>query len=248
MRLGERSGRWVLAATVLGSGIAFLDATVVNVALPAIGQDLDADLAGLQWTITGYALTLAALILLGGALGDRFGRRRVFGWGVVWFGVASLACALAPTIEMLVAARLLQGVGGALLTPGSLAIIQASFVPADRAKAIGAWSGLAGITTVLGPFLGGYLIDTFSWRWIFLINVPLCVAVMVIAWRYVPESRDPDAVDRPDGAGARARRGRPGRRDVRPDRGRRRSRHRDRDRQRSSRCAGARRVCRCRAA
>ena len=202
VRLGEAAGRWVLVATVLGSGITFLDATVVNVALPAIGGDLDADLAGLQWTITGYALTLAALILLGGALGDRFGRRRVFLVGVVWFGLASLACALAPTIETLVAARLLQGVGGALLTPGSLAIIQASFVPADRAKAIGAWSGLAGVTTVLGPFLGGYLIDTLSWRWIFLINVPLCAAVVIITLRTMPESRDPSAVNRPDSAGA----------------------------------------------
>jgi len=202
VRLGEASGRWLLTATVLGSGVAFLDGTVVNVALPAIGRDLDADLAGLQWTITGYALTLAALILLGGSLGDRYGRRRVYLIGVVWFGIASLACALAPNIATLVGARLLQGVGGALMTPGSLAIIQASFAPADRAKAIGTWSGLAGVTTIIGPFVGGWLVDEFSWRWIFLINVPLCAAVVWITLRAVPESRDPSATGRPDTPGA----------------------------------------------
>jgi len=202
VRLGEASGRWLLTATVLGSGVAFLDGTVVNVALPAIGRDLGADLAGLQWTITGYALTLAALILLGGSLGDRYGRRRVYLIGVVWFGIASLACALAPNIATLVGARLLQGIGGALMTPGSLAIIQASFAPADRAKAIGTWSGLAGVTTIIGPFVGGWLVDEFSWRWIFLINVPLCAAVVWITLRAVPESRDPSATGRPDTPGA----------------------------------------------
>jgi len=202
VRLGEASGRWLLTATVLGSGVAFLDGTVVNVALPAIGRDLGADLAGLQWTITGYALTLAALILLGGSLGDRYGRRRVYLIGVVWFGIASLACALAPNIATLVGARLLQGIGGALMTPGSLAIIQASFAPADRAKAIGTWSGLAGVTTIIGPFVGGWLVDEFSWRWIFLINVPLCAAVVWITLRAVPESRDPSAAGRPDTPGA----------------------------------------------
>jgi len=202
VRLGEASGRWLLTATVLGSGVAFLDGTVVNVALPAIGRDLGADLAGLQWTITGYALTLAALILLGGSLGDRYGRRRVYLIGVAWFGIASLACALAPNIATLVGARLLQGIGGALMTPGSLAIIQASFAPADRAKAIGTWSGLAGVTTIIGPFVGGWLVDEFSWRWIFLINVPLCAAVVWITLRAVPESRDPSATGRPDTPGA----------------------------------------------
>lgn len=202
VRLREASGRWLLTATVLGSGVAFLDGTVVNVALPAIGRDLGADLAGLQWTITGYALTLAALILLGGSLGDRYGRRRVYLIGVVWFGIASLACALAPNIATLVGARLLQGIGGALMTPGSLAIIQASFAPADRAKAIGTWSGLAGVTTIIGPFVGGWLVDEFSWRWIFLINVPLCAAVVWITLRAVPESRDPSATGRPDTPGA----------------------------------------------
>src|SRR5688572_20628035 len=142
MRMGTAPARWVLLATVLGSGMTMLDATVVNVALPRLGADLDADFAGLQWVVNGYTLTLAAFILLGGSLGDRLGRRRVFTVGAVWFTAASLLCGLAPSVEVLVVARLLQGVGGALLTPGSLAIIQASFHPDDRARAIGAWSGL----------------------------------------------------------------------------------------------------------
>ena len=142
LRLSSPAGRWTLAATVLGTGVAFLDSTVVNVALPAIGDDLAAPLGGLQWIITGYTLSLAGLILLGGALGDRYGRRKVFLIGVVWFAIASLLCAIAPSIGVLVAARILQGVGGALLTPGSLALIQASFEPEERAKAVGAWSGL----------------------------------------------------------------------------------------------------------
>ena len=189
VRLGTAPGRWVLAATVLGSGMAFLDATVVNIALPRIGEDFDARLAALQWTVNAYTLTLAGLLLLGGALGDRLGRRRVFQWGVAWFTVASVLCALAPTVEVLIAARALQGVGAALLTPGSLAIIEAAFVREDRGAAIGAWSGLGGIATALGPFLGGYMIDAVSWRMIFLINVPLGLAVMVIAARHVPETR-----------------------------------------------------------
>ena len=153
VRFSSPAGRWVLLASILGSGLAGIDATVVNVALPAIGRDLEADLAGLQWTITGYALSLASLILLGGALGDHYGRRRVFVIGVVWFAVASLGCAVAPSVEVLVAARFVQGIGGALLTPGSLAIIQASFAPADRAKAIGAWG--AGATALEGRGLSG---------------------------------------------------------------------------------------------
>src|SRR5262245_51551069 len=161
---GTSTARWVLLATVLGSGIAFLDATVVNVALPTIGTDLNASVAGLQWIVTSYTLTLASLILIGGSLGDRFGRRRVFLVGVVWFAVASLLCALAPTAAVLVAARALQGVGGALLTPGSLAILQASFAPGDRARAVGAWSGLTGIGAAIGPFVGGWLIGAGSWR------------------------------------------------------------------------------------
>ena len=202
VRFSSPAGRWVLAATVLGSGVASLDATVVNVALPRLGQDLNADFAGLQWVITAYTLTLASLILLGGALGDRFGRRRVFCFGLVWFAVASAACAAAPTIGVLIAARLVQGVGGALLTPGSLALLSAAFHPADRARAIGAWSGLGGVTTAIGPFVGGWLTGAASWRWIFLLNLPLIAAVLAIAVRHVPESHDPTATGRIDGGGA----------------------------------------------
>ena len=175
-------GRWVLAVSVLGSGIAFLDGTVVNVAVPHIGEDLDASTSSLQWVLNGYLLTLASLILLGGSLGDRYGRRRVFVLGVGVFTAASLLCALAPTAELLAAARLVQGVGGALLTPGSLAMIESSFRPGDRARAIGAWSGLGGVATALGPLLGGYLVQDVSWRAIFLINVPLGILV----WRWPP--------------------------------------------------------------
>ena len=202
LAFGEPRGRWVLAATVLGSGMAFIDGTVVNVALPRIGEDLGAGLSGLQWTINGYTLTLASLILLGGSLGDRFGRRRVFVTGVVWFALASLLCGVAPNVETLIAARALQGIGGALLTPGSLAILQSSFRPEDRARAIGAWSGLGGIAGAAGPFLGGWLVQTASWRWVFLINLPLAVAVVLVTVRHVPESRDPAASRHIDVAGA----------------------------------------------
>jgi EmrB/QacA subfamily drug resistance transporter len=181
----------VLLATVLGSGMAMLDGTVVNIALPRIGKDLGAGLSGLQWTINAYTLTLAGLLLLGGSLGDRYGRRKMFLTGVVWFAVASLLCAVAPTSESLIAARALQGIGGALLTPGSLAIIEASFRPDDRGAAIGAWSGLGGVAVAIGPFLGGWLVEAVSWRLIFLINLPLAVAVVVISTRHVPESKDP---------------------------------------------------------
>ena len=187
---GTPRARWVLLATVLGSGMAFLDATVVNVALPTIGADLNASVAGLQWVINGYTLTLASLILLGGSLGDRFGRRRIFLLGTVWFAGASLLCGVAPTSEALVAARALQGIGGALLTPGSLAILQASFAMSDRGRAVGAWSGLSGVAAATAPFVGGWLIDLGSWRPIFLINVPLAVAVVVVSLRHVPETRD----------------------------------------------------------
>ena len=196
------AGRWVLAVAVLGSGMAFLDGTVVNVALPEIGRDLDATTSSLQWILNGYLLTLASLILLGGSLGDRHGRRRVFVLGTVIFTAASLLCAIAPTSELLVAARLLQGVGGALLTPGSLAMIEASFRPGDRARAIGAWSGLAGVSTALGPLLGGWLVEAVSWRAIFLINLPLGIAVALLATRHVPETRDPTASGRLDVQGA----------------------------------------------
>jgi len=177
---------------VMGSGVALLDSTVVNVALPTIGRDLSADLAGLQWVISAYALTLAALILLGGSLGDRFGRRRVFVWGVAGFGVASMLSALSPNIETLIGARAAQGVAAALLTPGSLAILQASFRPADRMRAIGVWTGSLSIAAASGPLVGGWLVD-YSWRWVFWINVPLCAAIVLLATRFVPESRNPAA-------------------------------------------------------
>jgi EmrB/QacA subfamily drug resistance transporter len=196
------SGRWVLTIAVLGSGIAFLDGTVVNVALPDIGRDLDAGTGSLQWILNGYLLTLASLILLGGSLGDRLGRRRIFVLGVTWFTAASLLCAAAPTAELLVVARLLQGVGGALLTPGSLAMIEASFRKVDRARAIGAWSGLTGVSAALGPLLGGYLVEAVSWRAIFLINLPLGAFVALMAPRRVPETRDPTATGRLDVSGA----------------------------------------------
>ncbi len=201
LQLGTPRGRWVLLAAVLGSGIALLDATVVNIALPTLGRELGADFADLQWTVNGYVLTLAALILLGGSLGDRFGRRRVFVLGTIWFGTASLLCGLAPDVEALIAARVLQGVGAALLTPGSLALLQASFGPADRARAVGAWSGLGGIAAAVGPFLGGLLVEV-SWRLVFLINLPLCAVVVVVALRHVPESQDPEAAPRVDVLGA----------------------------------------------
>jgi EmrB/QacA subfamily drug resistance transporter len=196
------AGRWVLGVSILGSGLTFLDGTVVNVAVPEIGRDLDASTASLQWILNGYTLTLASLILLGGSLGDRLGRRLIFVYGVGLFTAASLLCAVAPSAELLVAARLLQGIGGALLTPGSLAMIEATFRPRDRARAIGAWSGLVGVSAALGPLLGGYLVEAVSWRAIFIINVPLGLFVMVMASRHVPETRDPMATGRLDLPGA----------------------------------------------
>lgn len=199
---GTATGRGVVAAATLGSGLTLLDGTVVNVALRTMGADLDASLAQLQWIVNGYFLFLASLILLGGALGDRFGRRRVFVVGTVWFALASLACGLAPTAEVLIGARVLQGVGGALLTPGSLALLQSAFRPEDRGRAIGAWSGLGGIATAAGPLVGGLLVDHVSWRWIFLINLPLAVLTGWLAQRHVPESRSPGSVGRFDVTGA----------------------------------------------
>ncbi len=202
IRLGMPAGRWILFAAVLGSSMAMLDSTVVNVALPTIGRDLHTSLGGLQWTVTAYTLTLAGLILLGGSLGDRMGRRRIFITGVVWFAVSSALCGLSPDIGVLIAARALQGVGGALLTPGSLAIIQASFASDDRPRAIGAWSGLGGVAGAAGPLLGGWLVGAAGWRWIFLINLPLAVLVVLVALRHVPETKDPSAHGRFDVTGA----------------------------------------------
>ncbi|MGH9276742.1 MAG: MFS transporter [Acidimicrobiales bacterium] len=203
IQFGTAAGRWVVVAAVLGSSVAFLDSTVVNVALPAIGDDLDAGLSGLQWVLEGYLLTLSALLLLGGSLGDLYGRRRVFVIGLVSFTFASLLCGLAPTTGALIAARALQGVGGALLVPGSLSILTASFRPADRGAAVGAWSGLTGVFTAVGPFAGGWLVDAVSWRVIFLINVPVAAAAVWVTVRHVPESYDSELdTRRPDWVGA----------------------------------------------
>jgi EmrB/QacA subfamily drug resistance transporter len=198
------AGRWVLAITVLGSGIAALDATVVNIALPTIGRDFHTGIAALQWVMTSYILALAAFLLIGGSLGDRFGRRRVYLIGIVWFALASAACGFAPTADFLIITRVLQGIGGALLTPGSLAILEASFAPADRARAIGAWSGLGGVAIAAGPLIGGYLIAAASWRWIFFINIPIAAVVVALGAQHIPESRDPAATERLDYAGALA--------------------------------------------
>jgi len=192
----------VLLATVLGSGVAMLDGTVVNVALPSIGRTFGASVAELQWTVNAYTLTLAGMILLGGALGDRYGRRRVFIIGLVWFALASALCGVAVNAPMLIASRAVEGVGGALLTPGSLAIIQASFSPDDRSRAVGAWSGLGGVAGAAGPFLGGWLVGGPGWRWVFLINLPLVAVTIVVALRHVPESVGEKAAGRFDVPGA----------------------------------------------
>jgi EmrB/QacA subfamily drug resistance transporter len=202
LAVSSPQGRWVLVATVAGSGMAFLDGTVVNVALPRIGEDLDASVAGLQWVLNGYLVVLSALILLGGSLGDRFGRLRVFQVGVIAFAAASIACAVAPNVPVLVLARVGQGVGGALLTPGSLAILEASFRQEDRSRAIGAWSGLSGVASAIGPFVGGWLVDAWSWRAIFLLNLPLAAFIVAVADRHVPETRDPEMAGRVDVPGA----------------------------------------------
>jgi EmrB/QacA subfamily drug resistance transporter len=195
-------GRGLIAATALGSGMAFLDGSVVNVALPAIGRELGGGFATLQWVLESYLLTLAALLLLGGALGDRYGRRRTFVVGLALFTAASLGCGLASTGSMLILARLVQGVGGALLIPGSLALIDSSIRPEDRGRAIGTWAGLSGVAAALGPFVGGWLVDSASWRWAFLINLPLAALAVVLTLRYVPESRDTTISGRLDVVGA----------------------------------------------
>ncbi|GAA0613009.1 DHA2 family efflux MFS transporter permease subunit [Kribbella sandramycini] len=199
---GTARARWVLAATALGSGMAFLDGTVVNVALPAMGEELGAGMAGLQWIVNGYMLMLASLILLSGSLGDRLGRRRMYVTGVIWFAVASVICTIAPTLEVMIAGRVLQGIGGALLTPGSLAILQTTFAPADRGKAVGAWSGLTSVAAAIGPFVGGTLVDSGSWRLIFLINAPIALVTVLVTLRHVPETRDETSAGKVDVSGA----------------------------------------------
>src|SRR6202050_5290609 len=188
-----RTGRWILAATIFGSSMAFIDGTVVNVALPALQTSLDASVVGVQWVVESYGLFLAALILVGGSLGDLLGRRLVFLIGVGIFAAASVACGLASSIQQLVIARSVQGVGAAFLVPGSLSLISASFDEKKRGQAIGTWSGFTAITTALGPVLGGWLIEHGSWRWVFFINVPLAAAVIAISRWHIPESRNATA-------------------------------------------------------
>ena len=199
---GTPQGRWVLTAAVLGSGMAMLDGTVVNIALRNVGRDLGATVPELQWVVNAYLLALASLILVGGSLGDHLGRRRMFMVGVAWFALASALCGVAQSPVQLIAARLFQGVGAALLTPGSLAMIQGSFRRADRGRVIGQWAGLGGIAAAIGPLLGGWIVDNASWRWIFLINVPVAAVVLLVAARHVPESRDPQAARSFDWRGA----------------------------------------------
>ena len=193
--LDSPKGRTVLATVVLGSAVASLTATIVNIALPSLASDLDAGSSGQKWIINGYTLTLAAFILVGGSLGDRFGRLRIYRVGVIWFAVASLLCAVSWNTESLVGFRLLQGIGGALLTPGSLSIIESSLRKADRGRGVGAWSGITGLAGAVGPLLGGLLVE-ISWRWVFVVNIPVAIAVVVLS-RWVPETSDPSARDSP---------------------------------------------------
>lgn len=188
----KKSGPWILAATILGSSMAFIDGTVVNVALPALQTNLNASIQEVQWVVEAYSLFLAALLLAGGALGDHFGRKRIYLIGVALFALASVWCGLVPTIHQLIVARALQGIGGALLVPGSLAIISASFTEKDRGQAIGTWSGFTAITAAVGPVMGGWLIEHVSWRAVFFINLPLALIVLALAFQHVPESRGQD--------------------------------------------------------
>jgi EmrB/QacA subfamily drug resistance transporter len=183
-------GSWVLVATILGSSMAFIDGTVVNVALPVLQTDLNATATDVQWIVEAYALFLAALILVGGSLGDHFGRRRIFALGIILFTVASILCGFAPNVTLIIVARAIQGIGGALLVPGSLAIISASFDSKQRGRAIGTWSGFTAITSAVGPLLGGFLVQYASWRWVFFINVPVAVIVLIVLFWRVPESRN----------------------------------------------------------
>jgi EmrB/QacA subfamily drug resistance transporter len=198
----DSAGRWVLAAAILGSSISFIDGTVVNVALPILQRDLDATVGQTQWVVESYALMLSALILVGGSLGDLFGRKKIFSIGVLGFGIASALCGIAQDANQLIVARGVQGIGAALLVPGSLALISASFSKKRRGRAIGTWSGLTAIAAGIGPVLGGWLIETFSWRWIFFINIPLVAAVLFITWFRVPESRDEESEKQVDWLGA----------------------------------------------
>jgi EmrB/QacA subfamily drug resistance transporter len=204
LRYGTAPARWVLLVTILGSGVAFLDSTVVNVALPAIGREFHAGLSDLQWTLDAYLLTLGSLIVIGGSLGDLYGRRRVFVIGLVGFSVASLGCGVAPSAPVLILARAVQGAAGALLVPASLAVLSATFHPDDRGRAVGAWSGLGGVWAAVGPFLGGWLVDAVSWRLVFLINLPVVALTTWAALRHVPETRDEGAVRHLDLPGALA--------------------------------------------
>ena len=192
-RCASQTKRWILAATILASSMAFIDGSVVSVALPALQADLRTSLRGSQWVVNAYMLTLGALILLGGAAGDRYGRRRIFSLGIVVFSLASIACGLAPNVESLIVARAVQGIGGALMVPESLAIISASFPEEERGRAIGTWAGFSALTTALGPVFGGWLVDTSSWRMIFFVNVPLGILALAVAFWRVPESRDDEA-------------------------------------------------------
>lgn len=184
----KSSGKWVLAATILGSSLAFIDGTVVNVALPALQRDLNATVAGVQWVIEAYSLLLAALLLVGGSMGDRYGRRRIFVIGVAIFAAASSWCGFASGIGQLIAARAVQGIGAAFLVPGSLAIISHAFSEEERGRAIGTWSGFSAITAAIGPVLGGWLVELVSWRAVFFINAPIALLVIAISLRHVPES------------------------------------------------------------
>ena len=199
---GKAQGRWILAATILGSSMSFIDGTVVNVALPALQANLNATAIDVQWVVESYALFLAALLLLGGSLGDHFGRKRIYAIGVTLFALASMWCGLAPNVGQLIVARAVQGIGGALLVPGSLAIISASFSEDERGQAIGTWSGSTAITTALGPVMGGWLIEHVSWRAVFFLNLPLAIVVLLLVFRFVPESRDEEETGKLDLMGA----------------------------------------------
>src|SRR5580658_5515242 len=195
-------GPWVLVATILASSMAFIDGTVVNVALPALQAALHATVEDIQWVVESYALLLASLLLLGGSLGDLYGRRKVFLYGVLLFAIGSSWCGFASSITSLIVARGVQGIGAAFLVPGSLAIISASYTEAERGRAIGTWSGFTAITAAIGPVLGGWLVEHMSWRWVFFINLPIAVIVILLSFWRVPESRDEDASKSLDWLGA----------------------------------------------